>query len=88
MKKVKLIKINEYDYVFEDSNSKIYNLNIEFHGNIVPKEGDIIFFPDTILNEKNLYAYGPFKEDKNLSDDDLIKVVSSKGEYYLQRYYG
>ena len=88
MKKVKLIKINEYDYIFEESNGKKYIINIEFYGDKLPKEGDIIYFPDKILNEKNLYAYGGLKEDKNLDDEDLIKIVSGNMDYYLQRYYG
>ena len=81
MKKVKLIKINEYDYEFEDLKGNKYTLNIEFYGDKLPKEGDTLYFPDKILYEKNLYAYGELKEDKNLDDEDLIKIVSSGTEY-------
>ena len=88
MKKVKLIKINEYDCLFEETNGKKYTINVEFYGDKTPKEGDIIYFPDKILLEKNLYAYGSLKEDKNLEDEDLIKIISGEEEYYLQRYYG
>lgn len=88
MKKAKLIKINEYDYVFSDEKDRQYTINIEFYGSNLPKIGDVIYFPDKILDEKNIYAYGELKEDKNLEADDLIKVVSGEKQYYLQRYYG
>ena len=72
MKKVKVIKANKYDYVLEDNNKKQYNINIEFYDTEV-NEGDIIFVDDKVLEETNLYAYGPLLEEANV--EDLIKIV-------------
>ena len=85
MKKVKVIKASKYDYVLEDNNKKQYNINIEFYDTEV-NEGDIIFVDDKVLEETNLYAYGPLLEEANI--EDLIKIVKDGKDIYLQRYYG
>ena len=85
MKKVKVIKASKYDYVLEDNNKKQYNINIEFYDTEV-NEGDIIFVDDKVLEETNLYAYGPLLEEANI--EDLIKIVKDGKNIYLQRYYG
>ena len=88
MKKLIVKEINNYDYIFVDSNNKEYMLNIEFYTDNKPSKNDIVFIPDEILNEKNLFSFGDIYDDPNRSEEDMIKVVTKDGEYYLQRYYG
>jgi len=51
----------------------------------------IIYINDKILNERNLYAYGPlngvYGKKNGVDEDELMKVVTDN-DYYLQRYYG
>lgn len=93
MIKLKIIDIKDYDYVLEDNNNKTYNLNIEFYGiKENPKVDDYIYISKKLLREKNLYSFGPFNSIYgklvSLTEDELIKVVTSKEEFYLKRYYG
>ena len=85
MKKVKVIKVDNYVITLEDNNKKEYIKNIEFY-NIDLKEGDIIYISDEVLEEDNIYTYGPVKEDDTM--DDLIKIIKEDKSIYLQRYYG
>ena len=85
MKKVKVIKVDNYVITLEDNNKKEYIKNIEFY-NIDLKEGDIIYISDEVLEEDNIYTYGPVKEDAAM--DDLIKIIKEDKSIYLQRYYG
>ena len=85
MKKVKVIKVDNYVITLEDNNKKEYIKNIEFY-NIDLKEGDIIYISDEVLEEDNIYTYGPVKEDATM--DDLIKIIKEDKRIYLQRYYG
>lgn len=85
MKKVKVIKVDNYVITLEDNNKKEYIKNIEFY-NIDLKEGDIIYISDEVLEEDNIYTYGPVKEDATM--DDLIKIIKEDKSIYLQRYYG
>lgn len=93
MIKLKIIDIKDYDYVLEDINKKTYNLNIQFYGlNEKIKTNDYIYISQELLNEKNLYSFGPFNsiygKSVNLNEDEIIKIVTSKEEFYLKRYYG
>lgn len=88
MKKLKIVKIDNYDYTFVNSNGKNYTLNIEFYCEYKPSIGDIIYFPDDLLKEVNLFAFGDIYDDPNMEETDMIKVVSGDRQYYLQRYYG
>lgn len=85
MKKVRVIEVNNYVYTIEDTNKKKYNINIEFIDNNI-SIGDIIYMPNEVLMEKNIYTYGPIENNTNV--DELIKIVKDKQEIYLQRYYG
>lgn len=85
MKKVKVIKVDNYVITLEDNNKKEYIKNIEFY-DIDLKEGDIIYISDEVLEEDNIYTYGPVKEDATM--DDLIKIIKEDKSIYLQRYYG
>ena len=85
MKKVKITNIDNYVYTFEDKDQKTYIKNIEFQGaemNI----GDYIYIPNEVLEEDNIYTYGPVNKDAQL--DDLIKIIKNDKDIYLQRYYG
>ena len=91
MIKLTIIDIKEYTYIFSNNN-KIYEVNIEFLGEKKPKINDIIYINSKILEEKNTYTYGPLnsKYSKNIdiTEEELIKIITAKEEYYLQRYYG
>ena len=88
MRMLILKQINGYNYLFVDKNDKEYCLNIEFYTEDKPKVGDIIYFADEVLEEKNIFAFGDFYDDPNVEEKDIIKVVRGSKEYYLQRYYG
>lgn len=85
MKKLKVIEINEYLYTLEDSDKKTYIRDIEFYDTKV-EVGDYIYADEILINETNIYVYGPIIEKNNI--EDLIKIVHNDKEIYLQRYYG
>lgn len=91
MIKLIIVSIEENIYTLKSEN-KTYEVVIQFYGDKVPKLNDIIYIPSKILNEVNIYAYGPLNSvySKNIdtTEEELIKVVTEKEEYYLQRYYG
>ena len=91
MIKLKIINIEKYNYILE-SNRKIYNLIIEKKKKKKPTINDIIYISSKILKEKNIYTYGPLKgqycKNKNITEEELMKVITPNEEYYLQRYYG
>lgn len=88
MKKVKVVKIDNYDYTLVDFDNNIYEKNIEFYSSIKPSVGDIIYISESILNEVNLYAFDMLYTTSNVEIDDVIKLVHNKEEYYFQRVYG
>ncbi len=85
VKKLRVINKNGYLYKLEDINKRIYKLNIEFI-NADVNEDDYILLPEKILEEKNIYTYGPIiaKDDIN----EYIVITNNGNETYLQRYYG
>jgi len=91
MIKLKITNIENTNYTLETDEKK-YNVNLIFYGDKIPKENDIIFIPEIILQEINIYAYGPLnsKYSKNIEpfEEEFIKIVTLQEEYYLQRYYG
>ena len=91
MIKLKIIHIDKCNYILE-GNNKVYNLVVEFLGNKIPNINDILYISPKILREKNIYTYGPLKgpycKNINVTEEELIKVITSNEEYYLQRYYG
>ena len=92
MLKLKVINIDEYNNYTLENNSKLYSVNINFTGDKSPEIGDYIYLPKQIVEEVNLYTYGPLNSNlKRYNDDnekELMKVITKKEEYYLQRYYG
>ena len=85
MKKVTVVAKEDYLYTLEDSNKKRYEINIEFYDAKIDV-GDVIFVDEKVLQEVNLYAYGPLKGEARV--EDLIKIVKDNKDIYLQRYYG
>ena len=89
MIKLKIISKNNYNYVLEDTNSKKYNVNIEFYSlEEQPSIGDFLYMSEKIVREVNIYSFGLINSLENVSEDDIIKVIIKGKEYYLQRYYG
>ena len=91
MIKLKVIDIDKCNYILEGNNN-FYNVVIEFLGDKVPQINDIIYIPNKIIIEKNIYTYGPinskYSKRVNVTEEELIKVITLNEEYYLQRYYG
>lgn len=86
MRKVKVTHIeNQYLFTLEDSDHKIYKKNMEFCDTTI-NIGDYIYIHHDVLDEPNIYTYGPLLENANV--DDLIKIVKNDKDIYLQRYYG
>ena len=86
MIKVKVTNKDNFLYTLEDkNNNKTYKANIEFY-NIEVNEGDIIYISDGVLDENNIYTYGPIQEKSEI--EDIIKIVKEDNEIILQRYYG
>ena len=88
MKTVIIKRIDDYDYTLIGKDNTVYIKNIEFYSNYKPNVGDIIYLDDKILIENNLYAFDEIYETKNISKEDIIKVVSNDKEYYFQRRFG
>ena len=87
MIKLRVIDKNKYDYLLEDNENNKYKINIEFY-DIEVNIGDYIYLNEKILDEKNIYTFGPLIEDKNIKEEDIIKIIKNNEEIYLQRYYG
>ena len=99
MIKLKVEKINQYEYELKDENEKKYNLNLEFYDiNKGLEIGDTVYINEELLNRKydgysTSYTFGNLenkygKEIENLNDIDVIKIVKKGDEIYLKRIYG
>lgn len=85
MKKVKLVKIGDYNlYTFSDGKNE-YKKNIFFE-DFKPSVGDILFFPNKVLEEINLFTYGPLLKDTKA--EEAIKIIHDGKEIFMSRYYG
>ena len=90
MRKLQILKINNYDYLLKSEDNRKYNLNLQFYylGNEL-KEKDCLYVSEKILDENNFYSFGPINSaDINIDEDDIIKIILDNKEIYLQRYYG
>lgn len=88
MKKVVIKEIKEFNYKLVDEiNKQEYIKNLEFLGSYIPKVNDIIYIPDEILKEINLFTFREITNLDEVKESELIKIVSDK-EYYLKRIYG
>lgn len=87
---VKLVVVDKEfnDYTLRDDHNREYIVNIKFYIDEEIKVGNILYLPNSVLEEVNSYAYGPIREESKKEEDDLIKVITDKKELYLERYYG
>lgn len=88
MKKVIIKQINGYNYILVDEDNNVYYKNIEFISKLKPKEKDIIYLSEKILDEDNLFTFADFNNRNNLKEEEIIKIISSDEKYYLIRHYG
>ena len=99
MKKLKIIEVNNYDYILKDRKEKIYKLNLEFQGlKKLPNEKDIIYISEKLLDKNyeqysNIYTFGDIeaKTGRDISkgnEIDLIILEINNQKYYLKRLYG
>lgn len=99
MVKLRIVNKNNYEYELKDEEQKNYNINIEFLGvEIEPKIDDYIYISAELLNTRysgysTNYVFGELdnkygKENINLADIDVIRVVTTQKEIYLKRLYG
>ena len=90
MKRLKIIKKEEYNYTLEDDALNKYDKNITFYNIDSPNVGDYLYMTDNVLKEVNIFSYGKIDDSNmdNISKDELIKVETKDKEYYLKRLYG
>lgn len=99
MVKLKIMNIDKYTYNLKDAKENNYNLNLEFFDvEEKPKIGDDIYISAELLNPRyegfsTNYAFGTLedkygKDNIDLTDIDVIKIVTNKLEIYLKRLYG
>lgn len=99
MKKLVIVKQDNYEYFFRDENANEYILNIEFLDiEQKPKTGDYIYIHDELLNPQYEgyslnYTFGRIeskygKQKIEVDDIDLIKIVVSNKGIMLKRLYG
>lgn len=87
-KKMKVIDLKNNNYVLEDNNGVIKSKNLNFLINDIPKIGDYIFMNDKIVDEINIFEYGNIYDFSKITENEIIKIKTTKNEYFLQRYYG
>lgn len=86
MYRLRVVNIDEYVFTLQDSEDNFYKKVIEFmNTKYVPKVGDYISLPESILEKDNIYVYGDIYDKEK---DDIIKIEQDKNIIYLQRYYG
>lgn len=99
MIKLEIINKNDYEYKVKDESGKTYILNLEFFDiQELPKEKDYIYISEELLDNKydgysTSYTFGGLdsiygKENIEMNDVDVIKLVIDRNEIYLKRIYG
>lgn len=98
MRKLKIIKIDNYNYELQDSNNKIYNLILEFMDiNVFPKVNDYLYISKNLLDKKYkeysiMYSFGSLDSEYGRKIDkdspDIIGLESDNNIIYLKRLYG
>lgn len=82
--KLRIVEIDGYNYVLEKENGEKIVKNIEIYSNLKLRIGDYFYMVEKTVLEDNIFQFGPLINSK----DEIIKIVSEKHEFYLQRYYG
>ena len=88
MIKLNIINITGNNYLLEDINKRKYNVYMTFENikeNI--EINDCIYLNENIINEKNIYTFGPILNG-NIDNVDLLCIEKNNKKIYLQRYYG
>ena len=95
MKKLMIVKKDNYEYVLKDTDNKEYKFNMEFY-NIErnPEVGDYLFMSEKILQENNAVLsfdnleseYG--RKIENADDEDIVVLMINEEKIYLKRVYG
>ena len=99
MVKLKIMNIGKYTYNLKDAKENNYTLNLEFFDiEEKPKVGDYIYIHTELLNPRyegfnTSYTFGSLedkygKDNIDLTDVDVIKIVTNKLQIYLKRLYG
>lgn len=84
--KLKVISVNNYDYIFEYEDKKIFK-NIEFYSNTKPQVNDNIYVSRDIL-EEDMLSYGHITDIEELSNKIIFIIERNDTNIYLKRYYG
>ncbi len=92
MEKLKIIKIENFNYTLLDKDNNEYKLRIEFNG-LIPKLNDFIYMDKYLLKENILLSFGSLdsiygKDLININDKEIISIVSGNKKKYLKRFYG
>ena len=94
MRKLMIVKKDNYEYVLKDTNNKEYQFNMEFY-NIKrnPEIGDYLFMSEKILKENTFLSFDILESEygrkiENANDDDLVVLVINEEKIYLKRVYG
>ena len=86
--KYRVNSIDELNYKLIDDNNNEVTITAIFT-DYVPKVGDILYIWNKIIKDNTILEFGKLTdEDKNATEEDIIKVISNGNEINLQRYYG
>lgn len=86
--KLRIIDINNCDYILELPNGEKIKKNISFYPDYKPECDAYIYMSESIIKEKNIFQYGTIYNSEKININEIIKIETSEKEYYLQRYYG
>ena len=99
MKKLIIIKKDNFLYTLKDKNNKEYIFNLEFQDiDIILNSNDNIYFSENLLNKNyneysTTYTFGPLdstygRNIDNENNPDIIRVDTKEKTIYLKRLYG
>lgn len=88
MVKLTITNVDGFNYEFKDEHGNKVQKSIDFYVQNKPKVGDSIYMTKNVVKEINIFQYGQINYFNKINDDEIIKVVNKKSEYFLQRYYG
>ena len=99
MKKLKIIKKDNYIYTLEDKENNQYTLNIEFQDiDTIPSINNYIYMSEELLDKNyeeysTMYTFGPLdssygRKIKDENNPDIIRIDIQDKSIYLKRLYG
>ncbi len=100
MKKLEIIRVDNYMYTLKDNENNLYIFTFEFHSmKKKPQVGDYIYLSDELLDKEYIeysesYAFGSLddtsgrKIEENKNTQDLIVIQQGEKKKYLKRLYG